>query len=111
MQATAFRAYLRLREHQGLRSRLELLRNGAAVVSESQAPWSDIWIQLQLSEARLNANRAEEALGFTAQVDFTDGLARTAEWFELYGFTPPGMAPSLREEVGVPGNLVSEHWG
>ena len=89
MQATVFRAYLALRERSTIRARLERLRNGGSGNVESQGSWNSHWINLQLSEARLSAARAEEKLGFRAQVNFVEGLQKSAAWFERYGITAP----------------------
>ena len=89
MQATVFRAYLALRERSAVRARLERMRNGGSGNVESQRPWNSHWIKLQLSEARLSAARAEEKLGFRAQVNFAEGLQKSAAWFERCGITAP----------------------
>ena len=89
MQATAFRAYLFLREKQSLGARLSRLKNAAAQNrSASERNWNEHWINLQLSEARLSPARAERLMGFTAQIDFAEGLRRSLDWFEQFGLAP-----------------------
>jgi nucleoside-diphosphate-sugar epimerase len=85
MQATVFRAYLALRENKAVRAKLERMRNGQVGAPETQKCWNKHWISLQVSEARLSAARAQEKLGFRAQVGFAEGLRRSAAWFETYG--------------------------
>jgi hypothetical protein len=86
MQATAFRAYLFLREKQSVGARLSRLKRAAAETrSASQRNWNEHWINLQLSEARLSPARAELLIGFKAQIDFQEGLRRSSEWFEQFG--------------------------
>ncbi len=89
MQATAFRAYLFLREKQSLGARLSRLKNGAAQNrSGSERNWNEHWINLQLSQARLSPARSEQLIGFTAQIDFAEGLRRSLDWFEQFGLVP-----------------------
>src|SRR5258706_3476326 len=100
MQATVFRPYLALRGRSMIRARLERMRNGASGNDESQGSWNSHWIKLQLSEARLSAARAEEKLGFRAQVSFAEGLQKSAAWFERYGITGPSTETE-NEGVGT----------
>ena len=50
---------------------------------------------MQLSESRLSGARAESEIGFRPQINFRDGMQRTAEWFAAYGLTPAAAAVDL----------------
>lgn len=89
MRATAFRAYLSLRERPSVSARLSKLKNGADQAPlGSRSKLSEHWLTLQLSEARLSAVRAEQLIGFKAQIDFTEGMSRSLDWFEQFGLVP-----------------------
>jgi len=86
MRATAFRAYLFLRELPSVSARLSKLKNGANQTRPGcERKLSEHWLKLQLSEARLSAVRAEQLIGFKAQIDFAEGLSRSLDWFEQFG--------------------------
>jgi predicted dehydrogenase/nucleoside-diphosphate-sugar epimerase len=110
MQATVFRAYMALREKKRLRPYLEKLKSGSSAGAGDGAGGNfDVtWTQLQLSESRLSAARAEQEIGFRARVNFAEGLRRTAEWFATYGLIPvsdDAHADTLR--AGAEDNLVA----
>jgi nucleoside-diphosphate-sugar epimerase len=87
MKATAFRAYMALRERPSVQARLGVLKD-----SRGRGPaglkWSKRWLNLQLSAARLSSQRAAQELGYRSRVDFTEGLSRTAHWFRMRGWLP-----------------------
>jgi predicted dehydrogenase/nucleoside-diphosphate-sugar epimerase len=88
VQATIFRAYLALRDKQVLRPYIEGLRSAsanAASVNGAGPAFDELWTTLQLSEARLSSTRAEEVIAFRARVDFSEGLRRSAAWFQRFG--------------------------
>jgi nucleoside-diphosphate-sugar epimerase len=88
VQATIFRAYLALRDKQVLRPYIEGLRSAsanAASVNGAGPAFDELWTTLQLSEARLSSTRAEEVIAFHARVDFSEGLRRSAAWFQRFG--------------------------
>jgi predicted dehydrogenase/nucleoside-diphosphate-sugar epimerase len=94
MQATAFRAYLFLREKKSLGARLSRLKNAAAQNrSASRRDWNEHWINLQLSESRLSPARAERLIGFKARIDFAEGLRRSLDWFEQFGLVTRRAEP------------------
>lgn len=106
MQATAFKAYMKLREIPSVSARLSRLRNGGSQSANgSRHKLSEHWLTLQLSEARLSAARAEELIGFKAEVDFADGLSRSLDWFEQFGLVSSAseierpVVTSFSEEV------------
>jgi predicted dehydrogenase/nucleoside-diphosphate-sugar epimerase len=89
MRSTALRAYLMARELRATRPLVERLRKGSGAVKPAAAPaGDDVWLRLQASRARLSAAKANAVLGFRAQVDFEEGLRRSAGWFVLRGLLP-----------------------
>ncbi|MDQ1558589.1 MAG: hypothetical protein QOD32_1649 [Pyrinomonadaceae bacterium] len=107
MQATVFRAYMALREKKRLRPYLEKLKSGTGAAGDGAGGNFDVtWTQLQLSESRLSAARAEQEIGFRARVNFAEGLRRSAEWFATYGLIPDDThVDALR--AGAEDNLVA----
>ena len=88
VQATIFRAYLALRDKQMLRpfvARLRSTPDDAAPANGVGPAFHELWTTLQLSEARLSSERAEEVINFRARVDFSEGFRRSAAWFERFG--------------------------
>jgi predicted dehydrogenase/nucleoside-diphosphate-sugar epimerase len=85
MQATAFKAYLRLRENKLGQRWLSRLRSSSP---PSPPPSFDpTWVQMQFSQARLSSERARREIGFVAAIDFAEGLRRTRAWFDFLGLT------------------------
>jgi predicted dehydrogenase/nucleoside-diphosphate-sugar epimerase len=82
MQATVWRTYLALRERTLVQRLVARVKRHSP--QDAQPPWSEHWIALQLSEARLSAARAATRLGFRARVDFAEGVKRTAAWLAHY---------------------------
>jgi nucleoside-diphosphate-sugar epimerase len=102
MQATLFRAYLRLRDYPQVKARLERLKQVTAPASpELQERWHEVWARLQLSEARLSSARAGQVLGFSAKIDFAEGLKRTIAWFERYGLVPAQAVKVMADSASV----------
>lgn len=91
-QATLFRVYLALREKKSFRPLLAKLRAGTGGASATEKSFDENWTLLQLSESRLSSSRAETEIGFRPQINFRDGLERTAEWLAAYGLTPAATA-------------------
>jgi nucleoside-diphosphate-sugar epimerase len=83
MQATAFKAYLRLREHELVKKRLTRLR--ALPPTPSAPAFDPTWVQMQFSQARLSNARARRDIGFAPAIDFDAGLRRTSEWLRFVG--------------------------
>ncbi len=102
MQATVFKTYLALRGRPWGKVRLERLKNGVgAGARHGRGEWNEHWIRLQLSEAGLSTARASEKIGFNPEVDFVEGLKRSASWFEQYGLiSPDDNAQVLAAEQG-----------
>lgn len=93
VQATVFPAYLRLRESKLLRPYVEKLRSGSAGAKgsgDSRREFDELWSLLQISEARLSAERAADLIGFHPKVDFKEGLRLSALWFKRFGLLPAG---------------------
>jgi nucleoside-diphosphate-sugar epimerase len=95
IQAAVFPFYLQLRESQKLQPLIEKLRGDG---TNNQAPsgqgeFHPLWVELQTSEARLSSERVQALIGFRAQVDFREGLRRSADWFKQFGLM------SSREET------------
>lgn len=86
-QATLFRVYLAMREKKSMRPLLAKLRAGAGA-SAAEKSFDENWSLLQLSESRLSPARAAAEIGFRPQINFRDGLERTAEWLAAYRLTP-----------------------
>jgi nucleoside-diphosphate-sugar epimerase len=104
MQATVFRGYLALRERPAVRSKLNMLRNGApGKTTGFPGNWNEHWIKLQLSESCLSSERAEKELGFKAKVNFAAGLRRSLGWFQQYGLVTSitDATPSVPEEADL----------
>jgi predicted dehydrogenase/nucleoside-diphosphate-sugar epimerase len=93
-QATLFRVYLALRERKSMRPLLAKLRAGGGARAPEKS-FDANWTLMQLSESRLSAARAESEIGFRPQINFRDGMQRTAEWFAAYGLTPAAAADLL----------------
>jgi predicted dehydrogenase/nucleoside-diphosphate-sugar epimerase len=96
VQATIFRAYLALRDKQRLRPYIAGLRSTSAdtaPVNGAGPAFHGLWTTLQLSEARLRSTRAEEVINFRARVDFSEGLRRSAIWFQRFGLMSDAVAP------------------
>lgn len=95
VQATIFRAYLALREKQSLRPHIAGLRStpaDAAPVNGARPSFDELFTTLQLSEARLRSTRAEDVINFRASVDFSEGLRRSASWFQRFGLMKDAVA-------------------
>jgi nucleoside-diphosphate-sugar epimerase len=88
-QAFLFPAYLKIRNWSVVKPYVEKMRaRGGAVDASAHANkrFDEMWTALQFSEARLSPSRAESLLGFRAHAGFSEGLRRTAMWFELYNY-------------------------
>jgi nucleoside-diphosphate-sugar epimerase len=110
MQATVFRAYKAVREKKRLRPYLEKLKSGTGAAGAGDGAGGNFdvtWTQLQLSESRLSAARAEQEIGFRARVNFAEGLRRTSEWFAAYGLMLGGDAHADTLRAGAEDNLVA----
>jgi predicted dehydrogenase/nucleoside-diphosphate-sugar epimerase len=87
VQATMFRAYLALRDKkifQPYVTRMRRSSSNAGSIEQNGSTFDAAWTNIQLSEARLSAERAGTILGFRAQIDFAEGLRRSARWFKRY---------------------------
>jgi predicted dehydrogenase/nucleoside-diphosphate-sugar epimerase len=93
VQATAFPAYLALRERRWFRPVVARMRSGGGGQANDEGrSYDENWTAMQLSEARLQGARADSLLGFRAQVTFAEGLSRTASWLRLFNLIRPGIA-------------------
>jgi predicted dehydrogenase/nucleoside-diphosphate-sugar epimerase len=105
IQATIFRAYLALRDKQTLRPYVAGLRStsdDAAPANGVGPAFHELWTTLQLSEARLSSARAEEVINFRASVDFSEGLRRSAAWFQRFGLIMDAEAASRQSNLVTP---------
>lgn len=103
VQATIFRAYLALRDKQTLRRYIAGLRSTSAdaeSVNGARQAFNELWSTLQLAEARLSSRRAEDVINFRARVDFSEGLRRSADWFQRFGLMTDAVAP--RHDAAAP---------
>ena len=105
VQTTIFRAYLALRDKQVLRPYIEALRSAsanAAPVNGAGPAFDELWTTLQLSEARLRSTCAEITLNFRARVNFSEGLRRSAAWFQRFGLMMDADAASRESTLLTP---------
>ena len=105
VQATIFRAYLALRDKRMLRPIIASLRSTpdeAASANGVGPVFHELWTTLQLSEARLSSGRAEEVINFRARVDFSEGLRRSAAWFQRFGLIMEAEATRRESTLVTP---------